>query len=277
MFGNAFKQICYYYLCEKMKVVSIAIHKGGAGKTTTAVNLAAWLAYPRHGLTQRKVLLIDMDPQANATECFMEPEVVKKSIGDVLLRRCKISDAIIPAPSLPFLNILPSAIEMLLQEYFGDYNGLAMDVLKRALEEVQGKYDYVICDCPPNLMHFTKNALMASDYVIMPMEPEPLPLRGLREFTGQILRDFHRYSPVQAGGVVLVHRAPKSRKYLPDRIKREIRALSPTLLFEQEIHLDQELAMMAEDHQPVCIRAPGSNGAREYLGLSIEFEARIPP
>ncbi len=262
----------------KMKVVSIAIHKGGAGKTTTAVNLAAWLACPRPaGLPQRKVLLIDMDPQANATECFMDPDVVKKSIGDVLLRRCKISEAIITAPSLPFLNILPSKIEMLLQEYFGDYNGLAMDALKRALEEVQNKYDYVICDCPPNLMHFTKNALMASDYVIIPMEPEPLPFRGFKEFTGQILRDFHRYSPVQAGGVVLVHRAPRSRKYLPDRIRKEIRASNPMLLFEQEIHLDQELAMMAEDHQPACVRAPGSNGAREYLGLSIEFEARIPP
>jgi chromosome partitioning protein len=261
-----------------MKVVSIAIHKGGAGKTTTAVNLAAWLAVHRPaGLPQHKVLLIDVDPQANATECFIDPEEVKNSIGDVLLRRCNISDAIITAPSLPSLHILPSKIEMLLQEYYGDYSGLSMDALKRALEQVKDKYDYVICDCPPNLMHFTKNALMASDHVIMPMEPEPLPFRGLKEFIGQIVKDFQRYNPVKATGVVLVHRAPNSRKYLPERIKKDIRALNPQLLFEQEIHLDQELAMMAEDHKPACLRAPGSKGGRDYLGLSIEFEARIPP
>ena len=88
-----------------MKVVSFAIHKGGAGKTTTAVNLAAWFGGGRQGIPDRKVLLIDMDPQANATECFMDPSLVDKTIGDVLLRKCGIDEAIIPAPALPAMDL----------------------------------------------------------------------------------------------------------------------------------------------------------------------------
>jgi cellulose biosynthesis protein BcsQ len=219
-----------------------------------------------------------MDPQSNATECFVDPTGLRHSIGDVLLRRCSIQDAIIKPKSFPSIDLLPAVPGMLLDEYFGHYNGIFPDTLRTKIQPIKEEYDYIFCDCPPNLGHFTKNALMASDFLIVPMEPEPLPLRGLQEFLRNILPDLQEHNPqLNPGGVVLVHRAPGSRKYLPERIRQEIIALNPRLLFEQEIRLDQQLALMAENNAPVCEYSPDSNGARDYLGLSIEFESRIPP
>ncbi len=258
-----------------MKIISFAIQKGGAGKTTSAVCVSSWLA--KRG---RKVLLIDMDPQSNATECLIDPDNVGNSIGDVLLNKCSIDKAIHSVPYLPTMNIVPAKFEMLLDEYYGYFSNIYPDTLRLKLESLPKNYnyDYIFCDCPPNLLHFTKNALMASDYIVMPLEPEYLPFKGLSEFIAGVLPDIQkRNRALKLGGIILVHRAPGSRKYMPAEIRDKIDTLVPNFRFRSEIRLDQNLARMSELNQPICIFAPTSPGGSDYAALSFEFEARIPP
>jgi chromosome partitioning protein len=128
------------------------------------------------------------------------------------------------------------------------------------------------------LLHFTRNALWASEYVIIPLEPEPLAFEGLRQFIGSILPNMILHNPnLRPGGALLVHRAPQTRKYLPDQIRYQINTHYPGLLFKQEIRFDQELAKMAYYNQPACQYAPGSNGSLDYASFVVEFESRIPP
>jgi chromosome partitioning protein len=260
-----------------MTIISLAIQKGGTGKTTSAVMLSALLA--KRG---RKVLLIDMDPQANATECIADPQSIDKCIGDVLLRRANISETTQATSFLPQnLFYIPSKPSMLIDEYFGHFTSIFPDTLKAQLSSIRDQYDYVMIDCPPNLMHFTKNALWASDYVVIPLEPEPLAFEGLRQFIVSILPDATVHNPnLKPGGAILVNRAPAVRKYLPEEIKNRIRqdsSMGPSFLFGQEIRLDQQLAKMSLFNRPATEYAIQSNGVQDYIGLAAEFEVRIPP
>lgn len=258
-----------------MKIISFAIQKGGAGKTTSAVCVSSWLA--KRG---KKVLLIDMDPQSNATECIIDPSIVGNCIGDLLLDKCSIEKAIYEVPYLPSMNIIPAKPDMLIDEYRGHFSSIFNDTLRLKLESLPKNYnyDYIFCDCPPNLLHFTKNALIASNYVVIPLEPEYLPFRGLSEFIGSILPDLQtRNRALKLGGVILVHRAPGNRKYMPAEIREKIDILVPNQRFKSEIRLDQNLARMSDLNQPICIFAPTSQGGSDYATLSFEFEARLPP
>jgi len=223
-----------------------------------------------------------MDPQANATECVADPQTIGKCIGDVLLRRANMVETIRAASFLPLnLFFIPSKPSMLIDEYFGHFTSIFPDTLRGYLSSVQDQYDYVMIDCPPNLMHFTKNALWASDYVVTPLEPEPLAFDGLRQFIASILPDAAVHNPnLKPGGAILVNRAPAVRKYLPEEIKTRIRQepnMGPDFLFGHEIRLDQELAKMSLFNRPATEYAMQSNGVQDYVGLAAEFEAKMPP
>lgn len=260
-----------------MTTVSFAIQKGGTGKTTSAVMISALLARK-----EREVLLIDMDPQASATECLVDPSKIQDSycIGDVLQKKSRIKDAIQGCNYLKMLSFVPSKPSMLIDEYWGFYSNIFPDTLEIELSSVKDDYDYIILDCPPNLLHFTKNALWASDYVINTLEPEPLAYEGLNQFIVSILPDVKLHNPkLKPGGAIIVNRAPATRIYVPEEIKSRIARnvqMGPNFLFRTEVHLDQDLAKMPFHRKPAS-EYSSSRGVSDYAALTVEFESRIPP
>jgi len=260
-----------------MKIVAVANQKGGTGKTTTAVMMSAILAEWDY-----KVLLIDLDPQSSATECLTDPGRVKTHVGDVLVEpRIDIREAILqPQRQLPNLHLIPSKPTMLIDEYYGRYAGLLPLTLRQKIEPLkeEKEYDFIVLDCPPNLLHFTRNGLCAADFVLIPLEPEPLAVSGCRELATAILPDIQKaYNPtIRIIGVLLVWRAPRTRIYLPARARREIDAfLGKGFRFDTEIRLDQSLAMMPAYRKPANLYARTSPGVVDYYNFVDELIARI--
>ncbi|HUQ53029.1 MAG TPA: AAA family ATPase, partial [Gammaproteobacteria bacterium] len=164
-------------------VICVANQKGGVGKTTTCVNLAASLA-----ATQRRVLLIDLDPQSNATMgCGIDKNALEYTICDVLLDDMAAADVLQPAPEggftvLPSNQDLTSAEVELVQKPDREFR------LRKALEPVASHYDYILIDCPPALNMLTVNALSAADFVLIPMQCEYFALEGLSALVATIDR-----------------------------------------------------------------------------------------
>lgn len=259
-----------------MPVVSFAIQKGGTGKTTTTVMLGAWLAENGH-----KVLVVDLDPQANATECLVNPLRIARDpcVRDLLLGDKDVTSVIHSSLHINTLDLIPSKPSMLIDEYFGRFSGLMTHILRKKLQKIRKKYAYILCDCPPNLLHFTKNALWASDYVVMPLEPEPLAVDGLERLVADILPDVTKENEsLKIGGAIVIHRSQRTRIYIPAEARRRIdKLLGPKMRFRVEIPLDQTLAEMRDYHKPALVYARKSQGSSYYEALADEFMVRIPP
>jgi len=256
-----------------MRIISLAVQKGGTGKTTTAVNLAAALAMQKH-----RVLLIDLDSQANATECLTDLTSIEpaQSIRSLFLEGRGVSALIRHSTGVPGLDFVPSHPAILIDEYFGRITGIASHMLQNALADLPAEYEFVLCDCPPNLMHFTRNALVASDFLLIPVEPEPLAVDGLRQLVTAILPDIQQQNPRLALlGVAIVNRAPGTRRYIPAAAKADIDRLVPGARLSSEVRLDQQLTQMRVHNQPVFVYAPFSNGASDYQALAAEIVQRL--
>ena len=147
------------------RTIAIANQKGGVGKTTTAINLAASLA-----IAERKTLLIDADPQGNATSGVgIEKAGVTRSLYDVMIEGMSAADAVHPDPQLPFLHVLPSTQDLVGAEIELIALGERETVLRRALAPIQEEYEYILIDCPPSLGLVTLNVLTAADAVVIPI------------------------------------------------------------------------------------------------------------
>ena len=156
------------------KIISIANQKGGVGKTTTAVNLSASLA-----VLEKKVLLVDCDPQANATSGLgINPDELEKSVYDCILGQAQVKD-VITETETPNLDILPTRIDLVGAEVELINEKGREQFLSRTLEPVRNDYDFIIIDCSPSLGLITINALTASDSVIIPIQSEYFALEGL--------------------------------------------------------------------------------------------------
>ena len=251
------------------KVFAIANQKGGVGKTTTSINLAACLA-----AAGRKTLVIDLDPQSNTTTGFgVDPHRVGVSIYELLVSdSVKVSDAL-KADLRPNLSLLPAKVDL----YAADIELVYLDQrefrLKRILDSVRGEYDFVMIDCPPSLGLLTVNALTAANGVILPLQCEYFALEGMQQLLNTIRLVRDRLNPaVSLFGVVLTMYDPRTR--LAAEVVDEITQHFPQEKFQTLIPRNVRLSEAPSFGLTILEHDPRSPGALAYKSLAEEVIAR---
>lgn len=247
------------------KVVSFTNKKGGVGKTTTVVNMAAYCAD-----FGKRVLLIDLDSQGNATTGLgFSKSALKKSVYNVLIEDEKVSANILPT-ELPLLDILPANVDLSGAEVDLVYKRNRDKILKGALEEVKSKYDYIFIDCPPSLGLLTINAWVASDSLIIPMQSEYYALEGVSQLMNTISMVKQHLNPgLQIEGVVITMYG--GRAIVSRQIAAEIKKFFKTKLYEIIIPRNVRLSEAPSHGKPILLYDNKCMGARAYKALTEEF------
>lgn len=250
------------------KIVSFSNQKGGVGKTTTCVNMAAYIA-----AEGKKVLLVDMDPQGNATTGLgFSKSSLEQSIYSVLIDDEKALENIMPT-EVENLDLLPSNIDLAGAEVELVYKKNRERVLKNALEEIRSRYDYILIDCPPSLGLLTINALACADSVIIPIQSEYYALEGLSQLMNSIsLVKQHLNAGLEVDGVVLT--MYDSRSLISKQIAEEIKKFFTKRLFEIVVPRNLRLVEASSYGKPIMMHDPKCTGARAYKALTLEYLAR---
>ncbi len=252
-----------------MAIVSFANQKGGVGKTTSAVNVAACM-----GKKGKSVLLIDMDPQGNATSGVgISKKNIKYSIYDVLLGEVGIKEAVIQT-KFKNLSVVPSTIALAGAEFDlneMDEKGKGMANL---LADIKDEYDYIIIDCPPTLGLLTVNALSASNGVVIPMQCEFFSLEGLSQLIMTIKRVRQSYNPaLEISGILLT--MYNGRLVLTNQVIEELKKYYSDKLFKTPISRSVKLSEAPSFGEPICYYDPYSKGSLEYADVAKELMMRI--
>jgi chromosome partitioning protein len=245
------------------RIYAFANQKGGVGKTTTVINLGAYLAY--YG---QRVLLVDLDPQANATSCLkIDKQNIRGGTYEALFGSNLTTSYVLHNPRLK-LSLLPASPSLAGGEV-ELVNELARESrLKKALSPILDRYDYILVDCPPSLGLLTLNGLVAAkDGVIIPVQCEYLPLEGLGQLTFTLDRVRQALFPgLQVRGVVLT--MFDGRTNLSNDVVSEVKRVFPDLVFESLIPRSIRLAEAPSYGQPISVFAPHSTGAIAYAALA---------
>ncbi|MBR2722642.1 MAG: ParA family protein [Clostridia bacterium] len=251
------------------KIISFANQKGGVGKTTSAVNVAASL-----GILGYKVLLIDLDPQGNATSGVgILKKNLKVTVFD-LLTTDATAESVTVQTGFDHLDVIPTHTTLARAEYeLGDTEN-GEYIMKNKLESVRDKYDYIIIDCPPSLGMLTVNAMTASDGVVIPMQCEFFALEGLSQlmFTiGRIKSHYNKDLNV-TGILITMH---NNRLILSTQVIRELRKHYADKLFETTISRNVKVSEAPGFGAPVYYHDKRSKGAAEYMNVAKELAERI--
>lgn len=249
------------------RIIAVTNQKGGVGKTTTAVNLAASLA-----ALERKTLLVDMDPQGNASSGLgIDPEAAEKTIYEVLIEKVPIREAVLDT-EIGFLKVVPANIRL---------SGAQIELvsmiarerkLQAALESVDGDYDYVFIDCPPSLGILTINAMTAAKSVLIPIQCEYYALEGVGQLLNSIRLVQKNLNPNLAiEGILLT--MYDGRLNLSNQVAEEVRSYFDDKVYETVITRNVKLGEAPSFGKPIILYDILSSGSNAYIQLAKEVDA----
>ena len=249
------------------RIIAVANQKGGVGKTTTSTNLSACLAE-----LNKRVLLIDIDPQGNATSGVgVDKNQLDNTVYEMIIGECEMEDCLLENV-IDNLDLLPSNVNLAGAEI--DLIGVEARefILKNCLKNIKavGEYDYILIDAPPTLGGWVMNILCASDYVIMPVEASPWGLFGIANMF-EFLEDVHRINEnLELLGIAITK--VDSRKSYYKQTCETLRLAENVHVFENIIRIDSEVEWSQDDSKPILVHKSKARSASEYMELAKEID-----